>query len=127
MEGDSFSSSILSSERSLPPMLSPRISLSLSNEVALHHPVIANPAIVALRIATAKVEEWPRGKAPGGSTVGSTQYDKNRKKTWRIVCLPVTCRSRIKLRSLEILSVAEIRTDGPDVARKIEHRYKING
>jgi hypothetical protein len=51
-------------------MLSPLIWLSLSNEVALHHPVIANPAIVALRIAIARVGGWPRGKAPGGSTVG---------------------------------------------------------
>jgi hypothetical protein len=51
-------------------MLSLRISPGLLNGVALHHPVIANPVIVALRIAIAKVEEWPRGKAPGGSTVG---------------------------------------------------------
>ncbi len=51
-------------------MLSLRISPSLSNEVALHHPVIASPVIVALRIAITRVEEWPRGKAPKGSTVG---------------------------------------------------------
>lgn len=51
-------------------MLSLRISPSLSNVVALHRPVIANPVIVALRIAIVRVEEWPRGKAPGGSTVG---------------------------------------------------------
>jgi hypothetical protein len=50
-------------------MLSPRISLSLSNEVALHHPVITSPVFVALRIAIARVEGWLRGKAPGGSTV----------------------------------------------------------
>jgi hypothetical protein len=47
------------------------ISLSLSNEDVLHHLVIASPVIVALRIAIARVEEWPRGKAPEGSTVGS--------------------------------------------------------
>lgn len=51
-------------------MLSPLIWLSLSNEVALHHPVIANPMIVALRIAIARVEGWPREKAPRGSTIG---------------------------------------------------------
>jgi hypothetical protein len=49
-------------------MLSPLISLSLSNEVALHHLAIAGSVIVALRIAIARVEEWPRGKAPEGST-----------------------------------------------------------
>jgi hypothetical protein len=52
-------------------MLSPLISLSLSNEDALHHFLIASPAIVARRIAIARVEEWPRGKAPEGSTIGS--------------------------------------------------------
>jgi hypothetical protein len=52
-------------------MLSPLISPSRSNEDALHHLVIASPVIVALRIAIARVEEWPRGKAPEGSTVGS--------------------------------------------------------
>jgi hypothetical protein len=70
MAGDFFSSSSPSSEISPPPTLSPQISPSLSNEVALHHPVIASPVIVALRIAIARVEGWPRGKAPGGSTVG---------------------------------------------------------
>jgi len=52
-------------------MLSPLISLSLSNEDALHHLVIASPVIVALRIAIVRVEEWPHGKAPEGNTVGS--------------------------------------------------------
>jgi hypothetical protein len=72
-------------------MLSPLISPSLSNEDPLHHLVISSPVIVALRIAIARVEEWPRGKAPGDNTV--------------------TCRSRIALRSLEILSAAETQTD----------------
>jgi hypothetical protein len=70
MTGDFFSSSIPSSGRSPPPRLSPQISPSLSNEVALHHPVITTRVIVALRIAIARVEEWPRGKAPGDNTVG---------------------------------------------------------
>jgi hypothetical protein len=70
MAGDFFSSSFPSSERSPPPMLSPRISPSLSNGVALRHPVRASPGTGALRISIARVEEWPRGKAPGGSTVG---------------------------------------------------------
>jgi len=51
-------------------MRAPRISLSLSNEDVLHHLAIASLVIVALRIAIARVEEWPRGKAPEGSTVG---------------------------------------------------------
>ena len=51
-------------------MLFPLIWLSPSNEVAVLHLVIANLAIVALRIAIARVEGWLRGKAPGGSTVG---------------------------------------------------------
>jgi hypothetical protein len=72
MKDGFFSSSFPSSEPSLPPMLSPLISLSLSNEGALHHLVIASPVIVALPIAIARVEEWPRGKAPEGSTVGSS-------------------------------------------------------
>lgn len=76
-------------------MLSPLISLSLSNEGAFHPLVIASPAIVALRIAIVRAEEWPRGKAPEGSTV--------------------TCHSRTVLRSLETLSAAEIRMDRPDV------------
>lgn len=50
-------------------MLSPLISPSLSNEDSLHHSVIASPVIVALRIAIARVEEWPRGKAQEGSTM----------------------------------------------------------
>ena len=60
-------------------MLSPLISLSLSNEDALHHPVIASLVIVALQIAKVRVEEWPREKEPEGSTVGSNYYDNN----WR--------------------------------------------
>lgn len=52
-------------------MLSPLISISLSNGDALHHLVIASPVIVALRIAIARAEEWPRGKAPEGSTISS--------------------------------------------------------
>ena len=52
-------------------MLSPLISPSLSDEDALHHFVIAGPVIVALRSAIARVEEWPRGKAPEGSTINS--------------------------------------------------------
>ena len=32
--------------------------------------------------------------------------------------MPVTCRSRTALRNLEILSAAEIQTDGPDVKRE---------
>jgi hypothetical protein len=35
-----------------------------------------------------------------------------------VVCLPVTCRSRTVLRSLEILSAAEIQTDDADVKRE---------
>ena len=51
-------------------MLFPLIWLSPANGVAVHHLVIANPVIVAPRIAIARVEGWPRGKAPGGSTIG---------------------------------------------------------
>lgn len=52
-------------------MLSPLILPSLSTEDALHHLVIASLVIVALQTAKARVEEWPRGKAPEGNTVGS--------------------------------------------------------
>jgi hypothetical protein len=67
-----FSSpSISSTERSLPPMHSPRTSLSLSNGAALRRPVITSLVIVALLIATIRVEWWPHGKAREGSTVDS--------------------------------------------------------
>jgi len=87
----STSSSFSLTGRSLPPTLSPRILPSLSNEVALHRPEIANSVSVALPIAITGVEEWLRGKAPGGSTV--------------------TCRSRTALHNLEILQAVEVRTD----------------
>jgi hypothetical protein len=72
MKDDFFSSSFPSSERFPPPMLSPLILPSLSNEDAFHRLVIASQVIVALRSAIARVEEWPRGKAPEGSTIGSS-------------------------------------------------------
>jgi len=72
----STSSSFSLTGRSLPPTLSPRILPSLSNEVALHRLEIAHSVNVVLPIAITSVEEWLRGKAPGGSTVELALDDK---------------------------------------------------
>jgi hypothetical protein len=50
-------------------MLFPLILLSLSNVVALHHPVIGGLVFVAPQTAIIRAEEWLRGTARGGSTV----------------------------------------------------------
>jgi hypothetical protein len=64
-----FSFSFFSSERCPLPMFFPLILLSLSNAVALHHPVIGGLVNVAPQSAIIRVEEWLRGKERGGSTV----------------------------------------------------------
>ena len=67
--GRFFSPSFPSAERSPPPIFSPRISLSLSNTVALPRPAITSAVIDALPIATTRAEGWLHGKVRGGSTV----------------------------------------------------------